>query len=393
MELFRSKGKAPSAAQITQEGSSALPGGLTILKLQSIAMLLVSLVVLGSAYATYLLYAQQVEEKQVLQQRVIATQVAATLQSRLTQIQTITTQLTSHPNIIEQLQAVPAGEISVPEPLIEQLRLALPQLTRGLLIDAEHQQPTTAVTPPLGYACIDLARSNTGLIELHQYGSKAQHIDITVSIPAPGEGQRQLILTFEPDMLSEWVQQLAPAGNYLELHQQTPGAKPLTIASAGNAALKSTPHQSESTPVLGNSLVLQLRHDHSITTSEKQRLIYLSGFVAELVLIPSILLLMGLLLRAVMRRDMDTLVEQIKNFGGPRQHMTAPIKMQIFRRAMAKLEQHLTTYKEEDPGKKSTTREKDDSSTPPGPPPLPKVEISEEVAPAPPKSSPDSDSK
>lgn len=341
MELFKTKPVATPATLNSGEGEVAL-SGLTVIKLQFISVLLVALVVLAAAYATYILYAQQVEEKQLLRQQLVATQVAATLQARIDQIRGNAYRLVADEGILSRLQALPAATITLPDELEVELRLVLPALIRALLINPELQRPTTYVTPPLGFACIDLARHKPGQLELHQFATNAQHIDITLPIPA-GEvaAARVLILTLEAEMLEGWVKELTPTGSYVELIQQVSGTQPLLIASAGDATLITRQFQESVLPVQADSLSLRLRHDHLLTTNQQQRLIYLSGFAIQLLVITLILVSMSYVLRSILRQDMATLLDKVKNVDGPRQHMTAPVKLQLFRRAMARVDQLL----------------------------------------------------
>jgi hypothetical protein len=375
MALFKKKERTEHTP-LPDDSVDVLPGGLTVIKIQSIGILLITLVVLLTSYFTYLIYADQIIENQQLTQEVVATQLAATIKSRIHQIKTTATRIAKNSDIIAQLQNHPVDTITLPLELEQSLRVAIPELIRALLI-SDNAHPSTSVVPPLGLACIDLAKNGAGQLALHQFSSDGQHIDISVPIEGfQGQQIRYLILTLEPSMFDSWVQELTPAGNYTELAQQVGGAHPLVIATAGDSSLLQRNTEAHPIAMQDNSLILTVRHDHLLSTNEQQRISFLAGFVVELLMIPVILLFLAATMRAILRHDMETLLAHIKNYDGPRQHMTAPIKLQLFRRAMAQLEQILRPKGAEPATEPNTEKPTtDENGLPLGPAPLPEVDI------------------
>lgn len=80
------------------------------------------------------------------------------------------------------------------------------------------------VTPPLSYACLELAQlaeqgHKTPPFEVHLFGGKIEHLDMVRPVMYKGKPIASLIVTQDVSHLKNWLEELQKNGSYVELQQ------------------------------------------------------------------------------------------------------------------------------------------------------------------------------
>lgn len=148
------------------------------------------------------------------------------------------------PRLARFLEEADAGEL---RGKARELSFLFPGNVRVMLLPPGVAEPDEDVSPPLGFACVDLlrqaeTRDSPPPAEVHVFGTPNQHIDLVHPVLSP-TGRRivgHLLVSLPVGALQARVRGLPVGGGYVEL-RQVAGGRALTLASAGTQDLSGTP--------------------------------------------------------------------------------------------------------------------------------------------------------
>ncbi|QEP44720.1 hypothetical protein D5085_17210 [Ectothiorhodospiraceae bacterium BW-2] len=324
MGLFN-RAKAESSDTTEQEPHES---GLTLGKINLIQLLLLTLLVLFAAYLSFLQYASQAEKRQQAELEAAINQSAFQLQGRIAQLKQMLTDWIAYPEVATELQRMESGNLAVSGELEQQLRAVLPKLQRLALFDPNTQQESDTLTPPLGFACIDLAASaktSASPLELHSQNSVDEHLDIALPL---AESERRLVVTLPKSWLIESVQ--PQAGVLVQLLQQV-GGQQVVIHQLGSGALASHGLMAEQ-PIGASRFLLRLYQPLESITESTERQLFLATFAVIIVLLWIVAVALGQVVIRLMRQDLQVLQQQVSSRGAAMQHQEFPITLLELRR-------------------------------------------------------------
>ena len=335
-----------------QEGDGAAAAktserGLTLMKLNLPPIVLVVLVVLVSGYVAYLQYAILVKKAQQVQHVADAEKVAAMLGGRLI---ALGDQVAMQAKVGNEIKGVITSGNSGVLRLFEQgLMIYFPDAERVRVILPTDTDPDASITPPIGYACLDLARqAEAGTarppLELHLHGQEHAHLDLVRPIMNGSEVIASLMVSFSTDKIAEWLKEISLEGGYVELQQGWEGP---VLGSSGAAGLKRR-NPVHRAMISGSSWQLSYWVSDSIGMAEAKK----AGFIATIgiaaAVIAAIMFFYGLFLSATIKRELRNMAEfMLESSRGKRFH-SYPVKMVEMEQALEVMEPVLSMAKSTD---------------------------------------------
>lgn len=318
--------------------------GLTLVKLSLPQILIVVLLVLVGGYVGYLQYAGLVKKAQQVQFVADAEKLATMMGGRL---------IALGEQVARQARADSALEQAVAENDTDAIRLYEQGLQRYFseamrirVITPAETNPDLSVVPPIGYACLDLARqAEAGTerppLEMHLHGSDFAHLDLVRPITRGGKTIASLMVSFEPENVSTWLDELALEKGYVELQQGWDGP---ILGTAGNAGLKSeTP--AHRAMISGSSWQLSYWADDSIGVAEAQKLGFMTTFAITAAVIAVVMFFYALFVSATIKRELRGMAEfMLQSSQGKRFH-SYPVRMVEMEQALGVMEQALHVAK------------------------------------------------
>lgn len=135
--------------------------------------------------------------------------------------------------------AMAAGDQAVLEQQAARLHELFPAVLRIRFLALGDDRLDETATPPLSYACLELARlaeaGQVPPVEAHLHGTAGQHMDLLHAVVGPQGVVGSLMVSLDMAGLQEWLRPLLPAaGGYVELRQGGEG-KSLLLAAVGDA--------------------------------------------------------------------------------------------------------------------------------------------------------------
>lgn len=241
--------------------------------------------------------------------------------------------------------AMEAGDQAALDDQVSRLHALFPSVLRIRFIALGDDSLDESATPPLSYACLELARmaeaGQVPPIEAHLYGTKVQHVDLLRPVVGPRGMAGSLLVTLDVAVLRDWLRPALPAADgYVELRQVAAG-KHLMLAAVGDANLQGTP-ATHSVPVAGTAWSLVYwAPGRAPAVGTAQQVAFLTVFgVALLVLIVAFVVFTALTGRIV-RGDLVAVAKQaVEMWSGRRQH-NFDVRLAESLDVLTALEQHL----------------------------------------------------
>jgi hypothetical protein len=236
-------------------------------------------------------------------------------------------------------EAVAAGDHELLQQFERVLASYFPEAVRVRIILPTDTDPDSSISPPIGYACLDLARqAESGTerppLELHLHGSKDAHLDLVRPISYNGDTIASLMVSFTPDTISDWLDELAPESGFVELQQGWEG--PL-LGRRGDASLKSG-DPAHRAMISGSSWQLSYWASDSVGMAEVQKVTFLTTFGVAAAVIVVLLYLYALFVSRTLRRELDSMATfMLESSIGKRFH-SYPVRMVEIEEALMKME-------------------------------------------------------
>lgn len=333
MALFniggRKKGKAKEAAPRKKAPFS----GLSIGKILWTGFLVTTIIVLLSAYSSYLLYAERIDENRTDQQQAIAERAAAVFSAKLELLNSSIQRTLKDDAIQSELDKISLDQITPPERLQRRLREQLHLLIRQVIVGPD-TLPNDEITPPLSYACLELPSLKKPTLELHRFGTTDQHLDIAFPI----SNGRSLLLSFDTKLAHLWLNSIKSGDSYIRLQQKIGSNAPLIFGQTGNHRLAGA--RSTTEPIAATQFQVAVSLPELEPLSQTERILYFVNFGIALLLIALTLLATLITVRLILRKDLATIGSLIKR-SQINMHHILPIKLAELRGCADEIKRHL----------------------------------------------------
>lgn len=322
-QLFSRKNKDEATEQNKPEESA----GLSIARLNLVALFVAVAVVLVSGYAAYLQFATQVTARQGDAQTAQAREFAALFSGRLQAMGEELERLARADGPL--LAAIAAENGSYLRQREQQLASMLPDALRIRYILPSEQDPDESLVPKLSYACLDLARqAETGVappFEVHLPGSDQEHLDMVRPVYNGDTPVASLMVTLDVATLKTWLDSLKPLKGYVEL-QQGSGGNALTLFGVGNGALKRQ-GQGDVAAVAGSSWQVHYWLANGLGMAEARQAGFMLTFAIAAGLLVAFFIFFNLFLSRFLRSDLKRMVGFIVDSSLGKRFQSYPVKL------------------------------------------------------------------
>jgi len=224
-----------------KKAASKLPSSGTFI---ASCFAVVVLVVYGCVGTLFFLQHQKDQVTTTNQLKAETEALAARLSDRMQNLRAALENLARRPSLAQTMQRGTNAEITAKE---QSLQGQLPNAWHIRLFLTGQSKPDTRHDPQMSYASLDILRqaektAKTTKIEVHQYGSKNQHIALAAPIFSP-DNSREVIgiihAAFKLGIIHSTINAISQYDGAVEIRQITQG-KPLTLAKSSNAAGSAT---------------------------------------------------------------------------------------------------------------------------------------------------------
>jgi len=294
--------------------------GLSIGKILWAGFLVIAIITLLSAYSSYLLYADRIDENHSDQQQAIAERAAAVFSAKLSMLTASINRAINDPAIQSELNKIPVEQITPPKALQKRLKEQLQLLIRQVII-GPGTLPNDDITPPLSYACLELPSLKKPTMELHRFGTSDQHLDIAFPI----SNGRSLLLSFDTKLAHQWLNDIKSGDSYIRLQQQIEANTPLIFGQTGNHRLAGA-QGSTIKPITATQFQVAVSLPEVEFLTQTERILYFANFGVALLLIALTLAATLITVRLVLKKDLRTVGSLIKR-SPINMHHILPIKL------------------------------------------------------------------
>lgn len=302
-------------------------GGLSLARVNMLAMAVTVLVVLISGYAAYLQYASLITSRQEDNRLAEASRMAALLSGRLLALDDEMERLSLADS--ELLSAIASGDTQYLHQREAAIHANFPSAMRVRYILPSDDQPDDSVSPPLSYACLELARiaeqgQRKPPFEVHLFGGEVEHLDLVRPISRDGTVVASLMVTLDVETLKRWVGELKPDGGYVELQQGVDGDI-LKLFGRGDASVK----QGEGfrADVEGSSWLMVYWPSGRLGVAEARVAGFVVTFAVAAGLLVAFFIFYGLFLSGFVRADMKRVVNFIVDSTLGKRFHSYPVKL------------------------------------------------------------------
>lgn len=332
-----------------QEGASTKESerGLTLLKLSLPPIVVVVLVVLVCGYTAYLQYASLVKQAKQVQHVADAEKMAALMGGRLVALgDQVAAQAKAGDALMAVIKAHDKGALRLYE---QGLKSYFPSAVRIRIVTPADTDPDLSVRPPIGYACLDLARqAEAGTerppLEMHLVGSEFAHLDLVRPIVKEGKVVASLMVSFEPGAVKGWLKRLILDGGFVELQQGWDGP---ILGNNGDLSLKQG-KPTHRAVIPGSSWQLSYWAPDGIGMAEAQKVGFLATFAIAALVIAIFMYFYARFISRTVTRELGGMVEfMIESSFGKRYH-SYPVKMLEMEQALQQMEPVLKRVKSDD---------------------------------------------
>ena len=310
----RKKAGAEPAKKAKKERSpsSKLPGSGSFI---AISFAAVALVIYGSFAVLFVLQQQKDDAAATAQLQAGTEALAARLSDRMLRLRLALENLASNPALAQTLYSGKATTIAAKEIAIQkqipdawQIRLLLPQ----------HSQLDTRHEPHMSYASLDILRQaektkKTTLAEVHQYGSKNQHIALATPVFMPDDDNREVVGTihaaFRLDKIEAAINAVSHYGGEVEIQQVIRGNSLTLAKSSGTTG--ATAASGVRIPIPGT--IWEATYRKPSTAIDQTTLITFASIpTAGLLLIGLIMFMQAKRLKQALKDDQGAIVKMVE---------------------------------------------------------------------------------
>lgn len=329
-------GKAKKQKTKKEKHKKVKERGLTLFKLNLPPIVFVVLVVLVCGYISYLQYASLEQEAEQVQHVAGAEKVAAQLGGRLIALgDAVAMQAKADEGLLAALVSDDEAAIREYE---AGLAMHFPEAMRIRVIRPGDTQPDSSITPPISYACLDLARQAEGgkarpPIEEHLHGSEGAHLDLVRPITEGNMVVASLMVSYKPTKVKEWLKELSLNGAYVELKQGWEGP---SLGSLGNRTFKvGEPMHRAMVPASSWEVSYWAE---SAGMANAKTIGFLLTFAIAAGIVAVVMFFYGLFTAAIIKRELNGMAEFVVESRRGKRFHSYPVKMAEMERALHMME-------------------------------------------------------
>ncbi len=273
----------------------------------------VVLVVYGCVGTLFFLQQQKDQTTTTHQLKAETEALAARLSDRMQNLRTALENLARHPSLVQIMQNGTTTEITAKE---QSLQGQLPNVWHIRLFLTGQSKPDTKHEPQMSYASLDILRQaektgKTTKIEVHQYGSKNQHIALAAPIFSPDNSNEVIGIihaAFKLEIIHSAINAISQYGGEVEIRQITQG-KPLTLAKSSGATTSAT--ATTGIPVAGT--IWEVFYFKPSAKINQADLISYGGIpTAGLLIIGLVMLLQAKRLKQALKSDQGAIIKMVE---------------------------------------------------------------------------------
>jgi len=243
-------------------------------------------------------------------------------------------------------QAIVTGERETLERYEAGLKGAFPEAERIRVILPSDTNPDMSVRPPIGYACLDLARqAEAGTerppMELHLQGSDFAHLDLVRPIRHGEMVVASLMVSYTPQKIQGWIKGLALESGYLELQQGWDGP---ILGYLGDATSKRA-LPSHRAVIPGSTWQLSYWAGDGIGIADAQKLGFFATFAIAAGVGMVVMLIYSRFMVAIIKRELDGMVLFMEESSRGKRFHSYPVKLVEVELALHRMEPVLQAAK------------------------------------------------
>jgi hypothetical protein len=230
-----------------------------------------------------------------------------------------------------------------------EIKRIFPAANRVRFILPGDDQVDNSVTPPLSYACLELARlaeqgEETPPFEVHLFGGEIEHMDLLRPVMHEGKLIASLIITQDVSTLKSWVDDLQPEGGYVELEQGVEDDV-IRLFGRGDKSLRdsSSPY---SVPIENSYWLLDYWPAGGIGASEARHLGFIITFAVAAGILVVFFLSYGAFVSSMLRSDLRRMVNFIIDFSLGKRFQNYPVRMAEVKKVLQEKENDLSVMTE-----------------------------------------------
>lgn len=317
-----------TAQPATKAEKPMAAGGLSVARMNLVAMVVTVLVIFLSGYVAYLQYASLIYSRQEDNRNADAATIAAVLSGRLRALSDEVERLAiPDQDLLEAILSADRQFLRQREALVHR---NFPTAMRIRYILPDDDQPDDTVNPPLSYACLELARhaergGDNPPFEVHLFGGEVEHLDLVRPVIRGDAVVASLMVTLDVETLKQWVDELNPDDGYIELQQEIDGDL-LKLFGRGNAALK-VGESGYRAKVDGSRWLLIYWPSDAMGVAEVRSAGFLATFAIAAGLLVAFFIFHGLFLSGFVRADMKRMINFVVDSSMGKRFHSYPVKL------------------------------------------------------------------
>ncbi len=330
----------------TEGGTSAI-GGMSLLRTYMVAMAVAVGTLAFSGFVGYVQYNSLISSSQKDKNEGEAKRLAGHLAGRLHALGDMVAQFAVPDSTL--VAAIQKHDIPALRAREAEIMRMFPAANRVRFILPGDDQVDTSVKPPLSYACLELARlaeqgQDTPPFEVHLFGGEIEHMDILRPVMLDGSLIASLIVTQDVDTLKSWVDDLQPAGGYIELKQGVEDDV-IRLFGRGNKSLRdgNAPY---SVPIENSYWLLSYWPEGGIGAAEARHLGFLITFAIATGILIVFFLSYGAFVSSMLRSDLRRMVNFIIDYSLGKRFQNYPVHLAEVKKVLQEKENDLSVMTE-----------------------------------------------
>ncbi len=335
------KGKSQS------ESAVAGIGGMSLLKSNLVATAVAVGVLLFSGFIAYMQYTSLISTSQKERYQDEAKRLAGHLAGRLHALGDMVEKFAIPDD--QLVKAIQSRDIPTLRAREAQIQRSFPDANRVRFILPGDDQIDNTISPPLSYACLELARlaeqgEATPPFEVHLFGGEIEHLDLLRPVMYEGKLIASLIVTQDVDNLKKWVDDLQPDGGYIELEQGVEGDV-IRLFGQGDKSLR-TLEKPYSAPIENSYWLLDYWPPAGIGEAEARH----AGFIITFAIAAGVLLLFflsyGAFVSGMVRSDLKRMINYIVDYSLGKRFHSYPVRLAEVKKVLQEKETDLSVLTE-----------------------------------------------
>lgn len=333
------KGKA----QASSDGGMSAIGGMSLLRTYMVAMAVAVGTLLFSGFVGYAQYNSLITSSQKAKNESEAKRLAGHLAGRLHALGDMVAQFAVPDEKL--VAAIKNRDIAALRARENEILHIFPAANRVRFILPGDDQVDNSITPPLSYACLELARlAEQGLetppFEVHLFGGAIEHMDMLRPVMYDGKLIASLIVTQDVETLKSWVDDLQPKDGYVELEQGVENDV-IRLFGRGDKSLRdgNAPY---SVPIENSYWLLNYWPASGIGASEARHLGFIITFAVAAGILIVFFLSYGTFVSSMLRTDLRRMVNFIIDFSLGKRFQNYPVRLAEVKKVLQEKENDLS---------------------------------------------------